>query len=176
MKQERLQLYNIDMKYIRNLAHADGNVMSVSPQIGKSTRPFVGIIVICEDKQYCIPLSSPKQKHHKMNNDSDFSKIYDGNKLIGVLNFNCMIPVCPQVVKPLDFKIHPHDDADSMHYKKLAAKQLTFCQKNQDAIIRKANKLYDHIINGKASIRLAQRCCNFKKLEALLASYLKPKR
>ena len=65
MKQERLRLYTIDMKYIRNLAHADNNVMSVSPQIGKSTRPFVGIIVICDEKQYCVPLSSPKSKHCK---------------------------------------------------------------------------------------------------------------
>lgn len=175
MKQERLRLYTIDMKYIRNLAHSDNNVMSVSPQIGKSTRPFVGIIVICEEKQYCVPLSSPKPKHHKMNNDSDFSKIYDGEKLIGVLNFNCMIPVSQQVIRPLDFRIQPHDDAESKHYKKMVAKQLTFCQKNQDAIIRKANKLYDLIVNGKASIRLTQRCCDYKKLETVLAKYLESK-
>ena len=86
MKQERLRLYTIDMKYIRNLSHADNNVMSVSPQIGKSTRPFVGIIVICDEKQYCVPLSSPKSKHYKMNNDTDFSKIFDGDKLIGFVN------------------------------------------------------------------------------------------
>ncbi len=45
MKQPRLNLYLVDLKYIRNLSHVDDNVMSVSPQIGKSTRPFVGIIV-----------------------------------------------------------------------------------------------------------------------------------
>ena len=163
------------MKYIRNLAHADNNVMSVSPQIGKSTRPFVGIIVICDEKQYCVPLSSPKSKHYKMNNDSNFSKIFDGDKLIGVLNFNCMIPVSFNVIRPLDLKIQPQDDAESKHYKKLVAKQLTFCQKNQEAIIRKANKLYDHIVNGKASIRLTQRCCDFKKLEAILLRYIESK-
>ena len=106
-----------------------------------------------------------------MNNDSDFSKIFDGDKLIGVLNFNCMIPVSFNVIRPLDLKIQPQDDAESKHYKKLVAKQLTFCQKNQEAIIRKANKLYDHIVNGKASIRLTQRCCDFKKLEAILLRY-----
>lgn len=171
MKQERLRIYTIDMKYIRNLAHADDNVMSVSPQIGKSTRPFVGIVVICEDKQYCIPLSSPKPKHQKMNNDIDFSKIFDGDKLIGVLNFNCMIPVNSQVIRPLDLKILTNDSAESKHYKKMVVKQLSICQKNQEAIIRKANKLYDHIISGKASLRLTQRCCDFRKLEEVLGKF-----
>ena len=54
MEQKRLKLYLIDMKYVRNLARADGHVMSVSPQIGKETRPFVGIIIICGTKKYCI--------------------------------------------------------------------------------------------------------------------------
>ena len=94
MKKEQLKLYMVDMKYIRNLSDVDDRVLSVSPQIGKQNRPFVGIIIICNNKQYCIPLSSPKPKHTKMKNDVDFSKIYDGDgKLIGVLNFNLMIPV-----------------------------------------------------------------------------------
>lgn len=42
MEQKRLNLYLIDMKYIRNLAKADSHVMSVSPQIGVST---IGAIV-----------------------------------------------------------------------------------------------------------------------------------
>ena len=75
MKQQRLSLYTIDLKYIRNLAKADDNVLSISPQVGKSTRPFIGIIVICDEKQYCVPLSSPKAKHKNMKNDVDFSKI-----------------------------------------------------------------------------------------------------
>ena len=40
-EQKRLNLYLIDMKYIRNLAKTDDHVMSVSPQTGKETRPFV---------------------------------------------------------------------------------------------------------------------------------------
>ena len=37
MKQPRLSLYTIDLKYIRNLAKVDDNVLSISPQVGKST-------------------------------------------------------------------------------------------------------------------------------------------
>ena len=40
--------------------------MSVSPQIGKENSPFVGVVVICNDKKYCIPLKSPKPKHQTM--------------------------------------------------------------------------------------------------------------
>lgn len=36
-------LYKVDMKYIRNLHNIDDKVLSVSPQIGKDNRVFVGI-------------------------------------------------------------------------------------------------------------------------------------
>ena len=65
MKQKRLSFYQIDYKYVRDLANRDDIVRSVSPQIQKENRPFVGIIVVCDDKKYCVPLSSPKPKHEK---------------------------------------------------------------------------------------------------------------
>ena len=34
---EKLDLYYIDLKYIRNLSNADDNVMSISPQREKRT-------------------------------------------------------------------------------------------------------------------------------------------
>ena len=68
------KLYKVDMKYIRNLHKIDDKVLSVSPQTGKDNRVFVGIIIICDVQKYCIPLSSPKEKHRKMKNSMDFSK------------------------------------------------------------------------------------------------------
>lgn len=63
MKQQRLGLYTVDMKLIRNFHNqGDDKVFSVSPQVGKEMRPFVGIVVVCDEKQYCVPLSSPKKK------------------------------------------------------------------------------------------------------------------
>jgi len=58
MKQNRLNLYLINMKYIRDLAKADDHVMSVSPQISKEKHPFVGIIIVCELKN-TVYLSVP---------------------------------------------------------------------------------------------------------------------
>ena len=62
---DKLDLYYIDLKYIRKLANADSNVMSVSPQRGKAGRPFVGVVVLVNDRKYCIPLQV------------DFIKIFD---------------------------------------------------------------------------------------------------
>ena len=171
MNQPRLSLYLVDIKYIRNLAHVDDHVMSVSPQVGKSTRPFIGVIVICDDKQYCVPLSSPKEKHKTMKNDVDFMKIFDGEKLIAVLNFSEMIPVRSDVISPLNMRPDRNDDEKTRHYKKMTSKQLSFCQKNQDAIVRKANRLYDLITSEKASFHLRKRCCDFTKLESVLSCY-----
>lgn len=62
---EQLNLYSIDLKYIRDLTKADQHVMFVSPQIGKETRPFVGIVVVMDSRQYCIPITSPKDKNSR---------------------------------------------------------------------------------------------------------------
>lgn len=75
MKQERLNLYLVDMKYIRNLHRADDKVSSVSPQIGKQHRIYAGIIVLCNSRKYLIPLSHAVAKHTKMKPRADFDKI-----------------------------------------------------------------------------------------------------
>lgn len=168
MEQKRLNLYLIDMKYIRNLARADDHVMSVSPQKGKQTRPFVGIVIVCGTQKYCIPLSSPKPKHSSMKNDVDFTKIMDEEKLIGVLNFNNMIPVDESCVIPLNLRITEKDDAAARNYKRMAIKQLNWCRRNQEAIIKKANKLYTMVQSEIAGGVLKKRCCDFKKLETVL--------
>jgi protein AbiQ len=173
MKQPRLNLYTVNMKYIRNLSHVDSHVFSVSPQIGKSTRPFIGVIIICDDKQYCVPLSSPKPKHITMKNDIDFSKVFGSDgKLIGVLNFNNMIPVNASVITKIDLKIHAYDSISVKKYKNLTIDQLTFCQKNQDAIVRKANKLYRLITQNKANNMIKRRCCRYTELEKVLLRFI----
>ena len=66
MTQLPLEVYRIDMKYIRNLHNIDDRIFSVSPQIRKDERPFLGIIIICNEHKYCVPMSKPKKKHDNM--------------------------------------------------------------------------------------------------------------
>ncbi len=174
MKKQRLQLYSIDMKYVRNLSKADDRVMSVSPQENKENRPFVGIVVVCESKEYCIPMTSPKEKHKSMKNDLDFSKIYDKNgKLIGALNFNNMIPVDKSVIKPININPDKRDSSKEKAYKEMMNNQLDWCNDNHEAITKKANKLYRFVTETPEKSRnLTRRCCDFKKLEQVLDKYL----
>lgn len=180
MKQQRLKLYTINIKYVRNLSKVDDNVMSVSPQIEKKTRPFVGILILLGDKKYCVPLSSPKQKFEKKKNSVDFMRIthptkkneQGANKLIGVLNFNNMIPIEDSLLAPVDLTIHRGDDAKKAAYKSLMKDQLDFCQRNQDMILKRANKLYNLVTKyPDKNINLTKRCCNFIKLEQALSRY-----
>lgn len=175
MKRERLKMYNIDIKYMRDLSNVDDKVLSVSPQIHKENRPFVGIVVICDNKKYCIPLSSPKPKHEKMKNEKDFSKIYNKNdKLIGVLNFNSMIPVNDVVINEIDLHIRPNDSQRDKYYKGLLNDQLDWCNDNQALIETKANKLYFLVTQMPDKMKnLTRRCCDFKKLEAVLEKWEK---
>ncbi len=180
MKQH-LKLYEIDMKYVRDLAQVDDNVMSVSPQINKDMRPFVGILVLINGKEYCVPLSSPKPKFVKKKNTIDFMRIIDNTvidekgmgKIIGALNFNNMLPVNKEVIYHIDLRKKTSDNGKNKAYKELLVKQLDWCQKNEDKLLSHANRTYDIVTKYPDKSRdLVRRCCNFKKLEAVLEKYI----
>ena len=103
----------------------------------------------------------------------DFTqKVFDAKgKLIGVLDFNNMIPVNKDLVEKSDITIQKSDDAATKHYKNLIKDQLTFCQQNQDAIIKKANKLYKLVYKKNVSGNLKRRCLDYKKLEEALSKF-----
>lgn len=51
--------------------------------------------------------------------------------------------------------------------------QLSFCQHHQDKIVKRANRLYEIVVQYPESNRnLVKRCCDFKKLEIVLEKYL----
>lgn len=127
-----------------------------------------------EQKKYCVPLTSPKSKHDKMKNDLDFSKMFDKkNKLIGALNFNNMIPVSENFIKPINITPNKNDSPKDKIYKELLNNQLDWCNDNVENIVKKANKLYKFVTQTPEKSRnLTRRCCNFKKLEEVLAKYI----
>ncbi len=179
---EKLKLYYVDMKYIRDLHNVDNHVASVSPQTGKENRPFVGIITVVDNKKYCIPLTSgDKEKFKSKKNSIDFIKIPDENKknefgayiTIGGINLNNMIPVDSSVLTPIDIRINKSDSKKQINDKKRLTKELDWCQRNEDLITRKANKLYDLRTNySQENIALTKRCCDFKRLETVLEKRL----
>lgn len=158
------------MKYIRNLHNIDDKVLSVSPQTGKDNRVFVGIVIICGVHKYCIPLSLPKEKHIKMRNSMDFSKIEINGKLLGVLNFNLMIPIEEEQLQLVDTTIFKRDRENIKYYKRLCVQELEWCRNNSEIICNKANVLYKKYISNESFIG-RNRCLNFPKLESECKKY-----
>ena len=171
---KRLDLYTLDVNYVAELAKVDSKVMSVSPQQKKDNRPFVGVVVICNDKRYCIPLTSPKPKHQKMKDGLDFLRLFDNKgKLLGAMNLNNMIPVDDRLIKKIILLPFPTDSPQDIKYKDLLNDQLDWCNHNRKEIYGKASRLYDVVTRHyKGTERIVSRCCDFKKLEAALEQYL----
>ena len=105
-----------------------------------------------------------------MKNTLDFSKIEVQGKLLGVLNFNLMIPVEEEQLQIVDTTIFRRDREDIRYYKHLCQQELEWCQDNSEIICNKANVLYTKYITGeKFSGR--ERCLNFPKLEDICLKY-----
>lgn len=168
--QTDFKLYKLNMKYIRNLHNVDDKVLSVSPQMRKNNRVFIGIVIVCGSHKYCIPLSSPKEKHKHMKNSMDFSKIEVNVKLLGVLNFNLMIPIEEEQLQYVDTTIFKRDRESIRYYKKLCAQELEWCQANSEVICNKANVLYKKYISNELFAG-RNRCLNFPKLESICKKY-----
>lgn len=176
MIQERFNLYLVDMKYVRNLHNVDDRVSSVSPQIGKQHRLYVGIVVLCNNRNYLIPLSHPVEKHQKMKSRADFDKIIDKKgKLIGVLNYNLMIPIETVMLKKVNLKIEKGDTPADRHYKQLCIDELTWCRRNQEIIVNKARVLYD-LCTEESDYKGKSRCLDFKKMEQVCDRYYAKKK
>ncbi len=174
MAQSMLRLYRLDSNYAQVLRRADHRVMSCDPAEGKEARPLVGIVVPHAGRKYCIPLSSPKPKHVRMKADRDFSKIVDrSGRLIGVLNFNNMVPVCDSVLIGVDLNPYPSDTVSERAYKELMRDQLRWCNDNRDLVRRKAAKLYSIVTERpQAARQLVNRCCDFLRLEQVLDRWM----
>ena len=115
-------------------------------------------------EQDCVSLSSPKSKQEKMKNGVDFHKILDSDgKLIGVLDFNNMIPVHKNILREVDLKIHPHDSREIRSYKNLMIDQLNFCRQSQDILVKKA--FFDGRIERRMPIKAQQELAVLRDLK-----------
>ncbi|MDO4961469.1 MAG: type III toxin-antitoxin system ToxN/AbiQ family toxin [Eubacteriales bacterium] len=168
--EKRFNLYWIDMKYIRNLQNADKRVYSVNPQQGKQSRPYLGIIVVCNNQKYCIPLTTPKDKHFNMTDKIDFSRIDIDGKFIAAINFSRMIPVEMNQLSRADIKIRKHDNKNVIDRKELLKKELDWCNENYDVIVNKANVLYAKYLSGE-NFRRKKDCLDFIELEKVCSRY-----
>ncbi len=76
--------------------------------------------------------------------DSATKSINGTAKVIGALNINNMLPVEDCLLTPINLKINPNDSEKTISYKDLMKNQLSYCQQNQDIIVKRANRFLDH--------------------------------
>jgi protein AbiQ len=92
---------------------------------------------------------------------ADFDKIFDRKgKLIGVLNYNLMIPVKEAQIYKVNLRPDPNDSASERHYKQLCIDELAWCRKNQEILCY-----------GESGYKGKERCLDFVKLEQVCDKY-----
>lgn len=105
-----------------------------------------------------------------MRNSLDFSKIMCDGKLLGVLNFNLMIPIQEKQLQDIDITIHKRDRKNIKIYKALCSEELNWCRLNSEVICNKANVLYKKYMSNEFFAG-KERCVDFKKLESECQRY-----
>ena len=154
----RLKLYKVSADYLDSIREIEPKVSLL-----KERRPFLGILITIDSNNYLAPLTSPKPKHKTMKNLEDFIKIDSGN--YGAINLNNMIPV-PETKYE---EININEEKDNF-YKILLQNQLTWCNKDKEIIIKKAENLRNKKLNEKLRKELNDRICDFEKLENFVNS------
>ena len=84
-----------------------------------------------------------------------------------------MIPVTEFVISKVDLHIRQNDNINERQRKGLLQKELKWCRENCDVIQRRVQKVYSLVVETPDKNRnLTRRCCNFKKLEAILEKHI----
>ena len=134
-------LYTVNPDYLEFLYKTDSEVY-YTPSYRKATKPFIGIVVLIDNIDYFIPLTSAKPKHLKWKNVSDqhfiiyevvdneaikrgdLYKPYSETQsihLLALLDFKKMIPVPKSCYKPINF-----NDINDYKYANLLKKSIIF--------------------------------------------------
>lgn len=169
----KLKWYVVDKEYIRYLKEFDDKVEDIN-YINRF-KPYLGIIISINGTNYYVPVSSVKDKHYKMNEDIDFIKISEGERILGVLNLNNMIPIDNANVKYLKYdEINEYrefkTDKEKRLYISFLNMELNLINSKSEKIKASALKLYNEKVNRPNS-KISKRCCDFKLLEFKCKEY-----
>ena len=83
-----------------------------------------------------------------------------------MLNYNLMIPVEDNQLIKVVLKENKKDTPAERHYKQLCIDEFTWCRKNAEIIINKANCLYN-LCMGDSNYKGKTRCLNFGKVSGV---------
>jgi len=136
-------------------------------------KPFFGKLFEFGDLVYITQVSHPQKRHHNIKEDKDFIKLYDGNRLIAVVNLNYMFPVHRSHLIDVeyknieDFRIF-ENEVNKSHYITLLKREMREIKIRK--IDEKAVDLYKHKYDYPLD-RVSTRCVDFKSLEQKCIEY-----
>ena len=171
---EELRLYKVVPNYIEALRDENnGGDLSVYKVDGnKGNRPFVGIITICNELNYFIPLTSYKDRFKYLTSkELDFTPIYRKGKLVAGVEFNKMIPVPLNQIRPLDMNLRRHDNAKVKESKLLRRYEYEWCNSHRNEIVKKAQELYTMYVEDDVRYKNKKYCLNFPELDKIFNKY-----
>ena len=151
-----MNIYIADASYCNYLHYYESKIPFVENE--KENRPFIGVVLCVNGKNFFAPLTSPKPKHLTMKNTQDFLKIDEGR--LGGINLNNMMPIPKRYLHIIE--VSKIKDAK---YRKMLLMQMDWIEKNKLRINNRAKNLYYLVIQKKATEKLIERCCDFKLLE-----------
>ncbi len=158
---DNIKLYEISPAYIKYLIPHAPHLFQNKQAGQHNERKYIGVVLTVNGMDYFAPLSSFKEKHHRMQEGLDFIKI----KRYAVINLNNMFPVPDGEYSYVD--ISKQRDPK---YKALLLAEYRYIKSIQERIRKNAKTVYQLKINGPAS-PLTKRCNDFSKLEALCKQY-----
>lgn len=158
-----MNIYKANIEYCNYLHYYEPKIPYIQNE--KENRPFIGVVLCVNGKNFFAPLTSPKKKHLTMKNSQDFMKIDDGN--LGGINFNNMIPIPKRYLQKIQI-----ENIQNKKYANMLKKQLNWISLNSLRITNRAKNLYYLSIQNKITEDLQQRCCDFKLLENKCQEYM----
>lgn len=151
-----MELYKVDTTYCNYLHYYEPKIPYIEDE--KENRPFIGVILNVNGKNFFAPLTSPKKKHLIMKDMQDFLKIDQGR--LGGINLNNMIPIPKSYLEKIEI-----NTLKDQKYKIMLKKQIRWINQNELRIHNRARNLYYLISNGHTTKELSRRCCDFRLLE-----------
>lgn len=158
-----MNLYIADINYCNYLHYYEPKIPYVENE--KENRPFIGVVLCVNGKNFFAPLTSPKEKHKNMKDMQDFLRIDSGS--LGGINLNNMIPIPRRYLEKIEI-----EEIKDLKYKKMLKSQMEWIDKNSLRINNRARNLYYLVVEKKATKELILRCCDFKLLEKKCQEYM----
>lgn len=164
---DKLSFYTVDLTYVDLLKNAElsrrgfSRVPNMEYGDKRKQKFLCGIVLQINDVKYYVPVTSYKNKK-----PDNFLILSANGDIVSSLRFNYMFPV------PDELLVERRIDAElDSAYRSLLAQELSYCRKNHEAILRKAERTYKNVLLGK-NPGLVANSCDFLLLEEVCASYL----